>query len=85
VPVVASDIPGNRTLVDHQRHGLLAPPHDAQALGDSLLDALTQPASAAERAAAAYQRVRADYSLATMAARHLDLFAELRCRKRGRP
>jgi phosphatidylinositol alpha-mannosyltransferase len=42
-PIVASDIPGYRTVLRHQREGLLVPPRDPSALADALLHLLQQP------------------------------------------
>ncbi len=36
--VVASDIPGYRTVVDHDRNGILAPPRDSDALARAIVD-----------------------------------------------
>ncbi|MFO0901400.1 MAG: glycosyltransferase family 4 protein [Pirellulales bacterium] len=82
VPVVATDIPGNRLIVDHQRHGLLTPTRDPARLAQAICDVLGQPEASQRRAAAAFQRVRDEFSLAHMARTHLELFAELVRRKR---
>lgn len=74
-PVVASDIPGNQALIDHNVHGLLTPPRDVNALGATLLQMLGD----AERdrfGRAAHQRVVDHYSLDRCAKRHLELLAE---------
>ena len=44
VPVVASDLPGVRTVVSGTRAGLLVPPGDARALATALADVLNDPA-----------------------------------------
>jgi phosphatidylinositol alpha-mannosyltransferase len=45
-PVVASDIPGYREVVDHGVEGLLVPPRDPEALAAALLRVLREPALA---------------------------------------
>ena len=77
VPVVASDIPGNRALVDDGRHGLLVPVGDDAAIAAAIGRLLHEPAAAVELATAAADRVARDFSLAIMAESHRQLFADL--------
>lgn len=42
-PIVASDIPGYRQVVNHGIEGLLVPPKDERALADALVKVLTSP------------------------------------------
>ena len=81
VPVVATDIPGNRLIVRHDRHGLLVPPRDPARLAQAIHDVFSQPQASQARAAAAHQRVRDEFSLSHMAQTHLELFQELIARK----
>jgi glycosyltransferase involved in cell wall biosynthesis len=76
LPVVASDIPGNRQLVDNQVHGRLVPVRDPVALARVIEAALAEQGASAEMAEAAFQRVRQSYSLETMALGHLELFSQ---------
>lgn len=82
LPVVASDIPGNRALVDHGVHGLLAPSHSPVQLARAILEAWERPERAAALGQAARQRVAQDYSLETCVARHLEYFEERIAAKR---
>ena len=43
LPVVATDIPGYREVVDDGVEGLLVPPRDAEALAEALVRVLTEP------------------------------------------
>lgn len=45
-PIAASDIPGNRSLLEHGTRGLLVPPGDAGALAHALETLLDDPAAA---------------------------------------
>ncbi|MFO0817183.1 MAG: glycosyltransferase family 4 protein [Pirellulales bacterium] len=84
VPVVASDIPGNRLLVEHDRHGLLTPVREPLKIAQAIHDVLSQPARAMARVAAAYQRVQNEFSLERMAMEHMRLFDEvIRSRRAG--
>jgi phosphatidylinositol alpha-mannosyltransferase len=42
-PVVATDIPGYREVVHHERDGLLVPPNDPAALAEALSRLLANP------------------------------------------
>lgn len=76
VPIVASDIPGCRELVAHERTGLLVPCDDAAALAAAL--ARMDEAAARERfAAAARDEVERSYSAAAMARRYEALYRSL--------
>ena len=74
VPVVVSDIAGNRQLVDNLVHGRLVPTRDAHALANAMEAGLQQEGPSAEMAEAAFLRVEQSYSLEKMAQGHLDLF-----------
>ncbi|MFP6751462.1 MAG: glycosyltransferase family 4 protein [Pirellulaceae bacterium] len=76
LPVVASDIAGNRQLVDDQVHGRLALAHDVPALARAILTGLAEQGASTEMAEAAFQRVSQSYSLEKMASGHMDLFRQ---------
>jgi glycosyltransferase involved in cell wall biosynthesis len=78
VPVVATDIPGNRTLITHEEHGLLVPPHRPDALRGAIERMLDEPGLAARLARNAHERVQRDFSLTQMAQRHLDVIEAAR-------
>jgi glycosyltransferase involved in cell wall biosynthesis len=77
LPVVASDIPGNRALVEHEVHGLLVPPQDPVRLAAALRRALSQHHLAQQLGRAARLRVEAEFSLPKTAEKHLELFQNL--------
>ena len=76
LPVIATDIPGSRDLVESGRSGLLVPPEDAQALAA----ALERLESADERrrlGAAARERVLDRFSIEREVADHEAIYAEV--------
>lgn len=77
LPVVATDIPGNRDLVTGGRTGLLVPARDPARLADAIARLLTEPALGAALGAAARGRAASRFSVARMAERHLELFDRL--------
>jgi glycosyltransferase involved in cell wall biosynthesis len=77
VPVIASDIPGNRDLVLHEQTGRLVPLGDRTAVARESIDLLDHPQTAAELAAAAQRRIREEFSVAEMVAKHVALYREL--------
>jgi glycosyltransferase involved in cell wall biosynthesis len=80
-PIVASDIPANRTLLDDGVHGLLVPVREPAPLAEALIRLLTQPELAARLALAARNRVIAEFNLTQRAAEHLELFERLVARR----
>lgn len=77
VPVVASDIAGNRQLIDDQVHGRLVPVRDAPALAQAIRGALAEQGSSGEMAETAFQRVKQSHGLEDMALGHLELFRQV--------
>ena len=74
LPVVATDIEGNRQLVRHERQGLLVPAGDARGLAAAIGRVLAEPTLAAALGTAARERVAAEFSIGPWVARHLELF-----------
>jgi glycosyltransferase involved in cell wall biosynthesis len=81
VPVVASDIPGNRNLIAHGEQGLLVPVHAVNMLRSAIVEVWDRPEQARQRSAAARELVAGRYSLAKMADDHLALFERLLAEK----
>jgi len=77
LPVVASDIPGNRNLITHGQEGLLVPVHAVNMLRSAIAEVWERPEQARQRAAAARKLVASRYSIARMADEHLALFERL--------
>ena len=75
--VVASDIPGVREVVDHDRTGLLFPPGNATALAAALKDLLGRPDRAQTLGAAAARQIAQHHSLAEMVDRYEALAGQL--------
>jgi len=83
VPVIASDIPGNRDLVMHDTTGFLTPEHgdDFHRRSRDLVKRTTQlfdnPVKRAELGAAAAQRIAEHFTLEQMIARHVELYRKM--------
>jgi len=80
VPVVGSDVGGNRELLAQNR-GILVPPDQDEALAHAIIVLLENPAQRAAIAAKAAQYVRAEYSLASIQEKYSALYRELLDRK----
>jgi glycosyltransferase involved in cell wall biosynthesis len=77
LPIVASDIPGNRALISDEVHGLLVPVGDSAALA-AAMDRLLEDRELGRRlGAAARRRTESEYSLGRSVEAHLTLFEEL--------
>ncbi len=77
VPVIATDVTGNRDLIANGETGLLVPYGDAAALSAAAAAVLGDPALAARLGENARAEAAAKYSLAGAAALHGRLYAEL--------
>ena len=83
VPIVASDIPGNRELIVSGNHGTLVPVGNEPAWAAAICQTLAQPHLVQPLVAAAYQRVAEQFTLSHVVQKHLELFQELKARKRS--
>ena len=77
VPVIASDIPGNRDLIVHDQTGRLAPLGDRAEFARHSIDLLDDAALARRLADAAKKRILEDFSIEKMVERHAELYSEL--------
>ncbi len=77
VPVVASDIPGNRDLIIHGQTGFLYPSEDLGALTRWTNSLLSDDAQRAEIGEQARQRAEQHFSLARMVTAHEQLYSRL--------
>ncbi len=76
-PIVTTDVPGCRDIVRHGDNGLLVPPRQAARLADALEKLIRDPNLRAAMGARGRERAVAEFSLDTVAAETLTLYAEL--------
>ncbi len=74
--VVASDLPGYRTVARHGREALLVPPGDHAALAEALASVLGDRALREQLVTEGARRAR-EYSMARLASRYLALYEDL--------
>ena len=74
IPLVASSIPGNRRLVSDFKHGRLAPPDDPEGLARVIIEQWDNFDRAFHMSRAARSRVEQEFSIQTVARKHLALF-----------
>jgi len=79
-PLVVSDIPGHRELLDDQT-AIFVSPTGPRELADAIAAVLGDPAAAAERARRALERVER-YSLASVARQYTEVYRDV-CTRRG--
>lgn len=77
LPVVLSDIPGHRELVQHSRNGYLVAQGDAAAAGQALQGLSTDRSFCMAAGTASRELVRTRYALASMLERHAAVYTEL--------
>jgi glycosyltransferase involved in cell wall biosynthesis len=77
LPLVATSIPGNRRLVQDMKHGRLVPPDDPAALAGAVVAQWDHFDRAFHMSRAARKRVQDEFSVRSMARKHMDLFRKL--------
>jgi glycosyltransferase involved in cell wall biosynthesis len=77
VPVVVSDIPGNRSLVSNGKTGLLFPVGDSRELADKIRYMMDHPDASREMALCGKRKVEDEYSSRKMAREYTGLYYEL--------
>jgi glycosyltransferase involved in cell wall biosynthesis len=77
LPVVASDIPGNRDVVRHGYSGLLFTMNDPDALAACLLDLIHRPDLRRQLGAAARRTIEQSFSMDTVAGQYISLYRDL--------
>ena len=77
LPIVATDLPGNRELVSDREHGLLVPAKDVDALSAAVIRLFAERELAVRLGTAARQRAQSQHALTQTADAHLNLFETL--------
>lgn len=75
LPIITTDAPGCRDLIQHERTGLLVPPGDSRAVADAMLRLATDPPLARRLGHAARREIQRAYRLDLCHARYLSLYA----------
>jgi glycosyltransferase involved in cell wall biosynthesis len=83
LPVVTSDIPANRLLVNEGEDGYLVPVNDAEQFAQRIIELLQRPVQAHKMGRAGRKKVEKSYSLPGMVTRYAQLYDEL-LQERGR-
>ena len=83
LPIVATDVGGNRELVQPPQCGLLVPARDASALSRAYIDLLRDPQRRAQMGAASRARAVQYFSIDHMLAEYKKLYDRLLTRKVG--
>jgi glycosyltransferase involved in cell wall biosynthesis len=79
VPVIASDFPLWRQIVDDSKCGMLVDPHDTQAIARAIEYLLTHPSAAQQMGAHGRAAVQAHYNWKTEEQQLLAFYNSLRC------
>ncbi len=82
LPVAATDVGGNREIVNPPECGLIVPPRDSQALANAYLELLHNPQGRANMGQAARVRVIEHFSLNKMISDYETLYSQLLTQKR---
>jgi glycosyltransferase involved in cell wall biosynthesis len=77
LPIITTDAPGCREIVEHGVNGLLVPCRDAQALADAIRFMVEHPDERARMGAAGREKVLREFDESIFLARTLDVYREL--------
>jgi len=76
LPIVASDIPSCREVLDDGKAGVLVSPGDFSRMAEAILSLLSDPSSCARAAESAYKRVSENYRIDNMVRAYERLFTD---------
>lgn len=76
-PVIATDLPGVRTVARHDDNGLIVPPHDARALAAAIRALMDDPGRRARMGARGRARVESTYDWARIGAALTAIYDEV--------
>lgn len=76
-PIVTTDVPGCREVVQEGRNGFLVPARDAKALGEALSKMLADPSLRKKMGQESRTMAETDFSIDRIAAQTLEVYADL--------
>lgn len=76
-PVITTDTPGCRDVVEDGVTGRLVPPRDGEALADTILELLSSPDVLEEMGRKGYQKAEREFGVEKVVKRHLDIYSAL--------
>lgn len=79
-PIVTTDTPGCRDVVQGGRNGSLVPPHDAAALAAALRRLITDPALRQDMGAESRRLAESRFGIESVVRAHLEIYRELLAR-----
>ncbi len=77
VPVIATDIPGNRELIQAEVNGWIVPPADPAAIAHIVQEVRSMSEAEREKITQAAFRVASEYSITTVAQQHAEYYLQV--------
>lgn len=74
LPIVATEVGGNPSIIKNMKNGILVPPDDHEALADSILKVLNDPELSNSLSERARYKFQSEYTLEKMVQRYCDLY-----------
>ncbi|CAK8724927.1 glycosyltransferase family 4 protein [Candidatus Electrothrix laxa] len=83
LPVIVSDIPANRSLVQHKANGWVVPVNDSRALADAIITLLADETLSLRLGRGARQQIQEHYTMDHIATRLVELYRGLIAKSRN--
>jgi len=80
IPIVATDVDGNRDVIEDGISGLLVPPKNGEALAQAVIKILHTPSLTKNLVEKAKTRLQTDFSLENMLQKTQQIYRELQCK-----
>lgn len=76
-PIVTTDVPGCREVVDHDVNGLLVPPRDSDRLATAMIDLLEDPTRRSKMSLASRQIAESRFDERIVVKKHMDTYGAI--------
>lgn len=77
LPLITTDVPGCREVVEDGVNGILVPPRNGRCLADAVLDLVANPERCHSMARASHKRIATHFSIQYVAERYAEIYRNL--------
>jgi glycosyltransferase involved in cell wall biosynthesis len=76
-PIIATDVPGCREIVEHEKNGLLVPVKDPKALADAICRLINNPGLRSQMGQESRKLVEEEFAESVVVTQTLDLYQSM--------